>query len=132
MTEEALRAEFKRAIEPLVIAMGAKFDAATYVLYFQALSDVPLTLLRAAVTACAKSDRRFMPRPGELRKLAEDARLALSAAMPFEACAECENGWLETPNGLVRCVCWLGHQRQLSDAGVTQRIALPAGEVVEA
>lgn len=132
MSDEWARAEFRRVLNPLVILMGAKFDAASWVLYWQALEDVPVALLEAAVTAWARSPQRFMPRPGELRQAAEDARQALSAAIKHEPCGVCVSGWIEGPDGARRCDCWRAHQARVSAAGINQPIALPPAEPPEA
>lgn len=48
-------------------------------LYFQALSDLSLAQVRsAATTALSESGRTFMPRPGELRKLAVGDRAEMA------------------------------------------------------
>lgn len=125
------RSEFRAMIEPLVVALGASFDLPTWTVYYRALEDVSAPLLAAAVERAAKS-ARFMPKPGELRQYAEDARTALMAAHPYEGCCECEGqiGWrprLDQPRAVERCPCWGRHQERLAQLGVGWApLALPA------
>ena len=72
MTREA----FKAILDPLVLALRAEVDLPTWTAYFRALQDVPPALLASAVERAAKSCT-FMPKPGELRAYAEQARQAL-------------------------------------------------------
>lgn len=126
------REQFKHLIDPLVVALRGDFDLPTWTVYFRALEDVPVPLLASAVERAAKS-AIFMPKPGELRQFAEEARRALLQAHPFEPCAMCsQQGWMETEiNGerrMVRCQCWAVHQRKLAELGATRdpvALALP-------
>jgi hypothetical protein len=128
------RAQFEAILKPLVIALGAAFDLPTWTLYARALEDVPPALLEAAVARAARSTdaqgRQWMPKPGELRQWAEEARLALVAAHPFAPCSGCStNGWTQAGGGVYvkRCPCWTAHQERLAALGVgPERLALPA------
>lgn len=125
------RAEFKALLEPLVFALRADFDLPTWTVYFRALEDVPAGLLAAAVERAAKSCT-FMPKPGELRTFAEEARLALRAATKFECfCGNCTAlGFIEREidgvKRMARGPCWQAHQDRLGSVG-TEPLALPAG-----
>lgn len=116
------RTEFKALLEPLVVALRADFDLPAWTVYFRALEDVPAALLAAAVERSAKSDR-FMPKPGELRQYAEDARKALVASVAYLPCAQCEEtGWEPvTVDGVTRmrrCGCWRRYQDKIAALGV--------------
>src|SRR3990167_5494480 len=84
---EVTREQFEAILKPLVLALRAEFDLPTWTAYFRALEDVPPALLAAAVSRAAKS-ATFMPKPGELRTWAEEARQAVIAAYPFTGCVE--------------------------------------------
>jgi hypothetical protein len=127
------RAEFRALLGPLVLVSRADFDEPTWTAYYRTLEDVPAALLGAAVDRALKSPSAWMPKPGELRAAAEDARLALRAAHPHEGCIECEDsrGWrtVTYPDGakVERCPCWRRHQERLAALGISgQPLALPA------
>ena len=119
-------------LAPLAVTLRADLDGPTFRAYHRALEDVPTRLLAAAVERAAKSDR-FMPKPGELRAYAEDARKVLLAAHPFEClCGNCSvQGFVEREldgvRRMVRGSCWRAHQDKLSAIGVgAAPLALPA------
>jgi hypothetical protein len=124
------RTDFKAILDPLVLALRADFDLPMWTVYYQALADVPPNLLQAAVTYALRSDRAFVPKPGELRALAEKARLELSLALKFQGCEQCHgSGWdtilIDGISRVQRCACWKAHQQKLATAGVTlQPVAL--------
>lgn len=126
------RHEFVALLEPLRVALGADFDQPTWTVYYRALSDVSPQLLDAAVTAALREDRVFMPRPGELRAIAEGRRLELMAAHPYERCSECGyTGHVKlgsVPSGVGfrvprygRCRCWAAYQARLTDLGIGEK-----------
>ena len=111
-------------LAPLALALRADMDDPTFRAYHRALSDVPVNLLQAAVDHAMRSNSAFLPRPGELRALAERARLELSFRLKFEGCAQCHGtGWEQVLiNGVPRaqrCQCWKAHQSRLEREGVT-------------
>ena len=130
------RQEFVAIVTPLCLAMRSQFDQPTWTVYYRALEDVPAGLLVAAVERAIKSGNAFMPKPGELRLYAEQARQAAIAALPYSP-AECEQcdgtGWETlTEHGverLARCGCWKRHQERLQQLGVGHApLALPASQ----
>lgn len=130
------RAEFKALLDPLVIALRADFDLPTWTVYFRALEDVPAGLLAAAVERAAKT-ATFMPKPGELRTIAEAVRVEMRAQLQFSPCPMNEGcsqqGWTEREiDGVkrqVRCRCWHDHQQKVAALGVGEKpLALPAAE----
>ena len=68
MTETDARA-FLQNLTVLAEVFDAKFSEAKQMLYFEALRDIPLDRVLAALSHAAKTCR-FMPRPVELRDLA--------------------------------------------------------------
>ena len=122
---------------PLAVAMRAEFDEPTWLVYYRALSDVPLPLLAAAVLTLVRSDRPMMPRPGEIRAAAESERMALLARYPYQGCIDCEDqiGWRTvTINGrrfAERCPCRDRYAAKLQAMGVGPPLLLPAGDEVE-
>jgi hypothetical protein len=126
------RKEFKSIIEPVAVSMRADFDEPTWLTYYAALKDVEPGLLRAAALKVAQSISPFFPKPGELRALAEQARVDLSAARKFVACDDCSGSGWETfidDNGISRvrrCPCWHAHQQRLADGGLSSPIHLEA------
>lgn len=129
------RAEFKALLEPLVVALGADFDVPTWTVYYRALEDVPAPLLQAAVDRAARSCR-WMPKPGELRTFAEEARQTMRAQLKFEPCPMNEGcsaqGWvtreIDGVPRMVRCACWTRHQEQVQALGAgSEVLALPRG-----
>lgn len=124
-------------LAPLATMLHADMDAPMFRAYFRALEDVPTHLLAAAVERAAKS-ARFMPKPGELRQYAEDARKALIAAHPYDGCCECDGhkGWrpvlVDGVQRVERCPCWGRHQEKLARLGVgSTPLALPAAVEAE-
>ena len=127
------RTECVGLLEPLRLAMGVEVDQPTWTVYFRALHDLPVQLLLAAVDRALKSSTRFMPKPGELRQFAEDARTALMASVQYVPCAQCdETGWegieIDGVTRARRCGCWHRHQEKIQALGVGHEpLALPAG-----
>ena len=116
------RTEFTRIVGPLVLALG-RLDAAGWTVYFQALSDVPPQMLEAAVGLAMKQDRTWLPKPGELRALAEQARHTLFAAHPYQPCEDCNRtGWVELDvdgvRRVERCRCRSAWTAQLDRLGL--------------
>jgi len=126
------REQFRDILGPLVLALRADFDLPTWMVYFRALADVPAQLLASAVERAAKSCT-FMPKPGELRTFAEDARTALFKAHQYVGCADCEDsrGWrtVTYPDGArqERCPCRLRYQQKMEQLGAGTALALPEG-----
>ena len=125
------RDQFKALLDPLVLALRADFDLPTWHVYFRALEDVPVPLLASAVERAAKT-ATFMPKPGELRTMAEQGRQALLAAHPYDGCCDCEDsrGWrtVTHPDGakVERCACWSRHLQKIAALGVgSEPLALP-------
>lgn len=114
-------------LAPLALALRADMDAPTFKAYHRALSDVPVPLLESAVAAALRVDSPFMPRPGELRAMAEVRRRELLAAFPYERCAACHYiGTVRT--GTVggkpvygRCSCWATYQKQIEAMGISEK-----------
>lgn len=129
------RPEFIAMLQPLVSAFRVDMDMPAWSAYFRALEDVPLRLLEAAVSRCLKSGGAFLPKPGELRQMAEEARMALLSAHPFHPCECCSaQGWTEQVMGgvrrMVRCACWHAHQQRIAQLGVgSAPLMLPAADV---
>lgn len=130
--------ECSAILSPLALALRAEMDAPTYRAYHRALDDVPVPLLEAAVVAAMRLNSPFMPKPGELRALAETRRRELMAAHPYERCAECNftgtvrlkpaNRDLGLPPLYGKCRCWNRYQARLEQLGIgTEPLALPAG-----
>ena len=123
-------------LTPLSLAFRTPMDAAQWRVYFQALEDVPLRLLQEAVGAFVKQDRAFMPKPGELRTAAEQARLKLLAAVPYTGCDECSGtGWRSLTVNRVpiaeRCPCKQAHLAQLAEMGLGPALVQPQLEAGE-
>jgi len=125
------RQEFVAILSPLVLAMRVEFDGPMWTVYFRALEDVPARLLHDAVDVCLREDRAFLPKPGELRALAETRRRALLEAHPYERCAACHHvGTVRIPGTMPpqyrRCECWHAYQQRLADLGIgIEPLALP-------
>lgn len=124
-------------LTPLVLALRAEMDAPTFRAYHRALDDVPKPLLESAVAAAMRLDSAFMPKPGELRALAETRRRELMAAHPYERCAACNftgtvrlapaNWERGTPPLYGKCKCWDRYQVRLGELGIiAEPLALPA------
>jgi hypothetical protein len=99
--------------------------------YYQALADLSRPLLEAAIVAASRGDREFIPRPGELRAFAEQARRAQLAARPWRPCPDCAPlaGFIETidTHGVARlmsCPCRDAYWRRLADDGIPSRSVL--------
>ena len=126
------RPEFVAILSPLVVTMRAQFDQPTWTAYYRALEDVPAALLASAVVRATKS-ATFMPKPGELRQFAEDARKALVASVKFDPseCAQCDGtGWETVTEHDVkrvqRCGCWTRYQQHVAALGCgSEPLALP-------
>ncbi len=132
MTRDAFRA----LLRPLLAAYRITFDAPAWLAYYQVLDGIPERLVQAAIERAAKDNREFFPRAGELRTMAEEARLALIAAHPWRQCADCadRHGWIELTDArgvtrVQRCGCLQRHLAALAADGIpTESIAaLPAG-----
>ena len=104
-------------IGPLALAHRQPMDAAQWRVYFVALQDVPSRLLQEAVDALLKDGGSFMPKPSEIRKAADQARLRLLAAVPYTGCDECGGtGWRTTSDRTVaRCPCKQAYLSKLAD-----------------
>jgi hypothetical protein len=125
-------------LTPLALALRAEMDAPTYRAYHRALDDVPLPLLEAAVNQAMRVNSAFMPKPGELRAMAEVRRRELMAAHPYERCADCNHtgtvrllsaDWERgLPPKYGKCKCWHTYQKRLEALGISHEpLALPAG-----
>jgi hypothetical protein len=131
------RNAFRELLRPLVTMFRATFGVGEWTVYYQALADVPDVLLQDAVVLASRDEARaFMPRPGELRGYAEQARLARLAASPWAPCEACApmRGFIErTVDGVTRlakCPCQAEHRDRLAAAGVPAR-SLAAGAVLD-
>lgn len=129
------RAEFRAVLAPLVLTMRVDFDAPTWTAYYRALEDVPLGMLQTAAERASREDRQFMPKPGELRAMAERRRQELIAAHPYERCADCNFvGIVRTgtkADGRTpiygKCQCWASYLKRLDALGISNEpLALPA------
>lgn len=125
--------DFAMAFALLAEAFGEKHLTPVRIeAYHQSLQDVPIPLLRHAVSH-AISHRTFFPKVAELRADAEACRKAILAEHPFRPCADCNyTGWdsLEV-NGVkrvTRCDCWHSYRRTLNELGAGERPLLTAGE----
>lgn len=135
-TEEQARQEFRVAIRPLLSIDRRSFDEGEWLVFFEALRDVPPQLLRQAVVAMAKQQRRFPFRPGDIRAAAETCRQQLLAADPWQPCSDCRElrGFVEITDaeGVQRmkpCDCRAAHSARLEAAGIPLRpLQLEAAE----
>jgi hypothetical protein len=125
-------------LTPLALALRAEMDTPTYRAYHRALDDVPIPLLEAAVNQAMRVNSAFMPKPGELRAMAEVRRRELMAAHPYERCADCNyTGTVRLlpadwerglPPKYGKCRCWQTYQKRLEALGISHEpLALPAG-----
>ena len=116
-------AEMREILNPLMLTYGQPIDQAVWTMYWKALQDVSPVLLRGAVEMAAKVDTAFVPKPGELRAMAEQHRKALMAATKYERCESCNyTGWIEAVDErgyrrAQRCACWAAYQNQLESIG---------------
>ncbi len=106
----------------------ATFGVGEWTVYYQSLSDISEVLLHDAVVLASRDETRsFMPRPGELRGYAEEARLTHVAAAPWKPCVECApfRGFIEvTVDGVKRmgaCPCRAAHRAALEAQGIPPR-----------
>jgi len=121
-------------LTPLALALRADMDAPTFRAYFRALEDVPVALLEHAVNVAMRSESPFLPKPGELRALAETRRREVLAAHPYERCAACHyvgTVRVGTQGGKPvygRCACWTAYQKRIEALGIGEKpiAALPA------
>lgn len=60
------RPEFMRMLGTVAVTLGVEVDEPTLELYYRALRDVPIALLRRASVDLARTSR-FMPKPAEFR-----------------------------------------------------------------
>lgn len=126
------REEFRALLTPLVLAYRAEFDSPTWKAYYRALEDVPDALLVAAVEKSFRAVTPFMPKPGELRALAEIRRREMIEAHPYDRCPECnfigkvairEPG---KPATYRACRCWDAYQAKIAKLGISlEPLALP-------
>jgi hypothetical protein len=86
-----------------------------------------------------RTNEAFVPKPGELRKMAEDCRRALLLAHPYDGCAECEmqRGWrtLISERGVRTvepCPCRERYKIKLARLGIGQPLQLAEAQNVEA
>jgi len=126
--------EFTSLLQPLALSRKVKLDVPGWKLLYEALSDLPDALLRAAVLRASRT-RKWFPNEAELREDAEACRLELRAAAKWAPCALCEadHGWVTVTEAnvqrLMRCECWKAHQARLAELGATnQPLALPAAD----
>lgn len=123
--------ELRAVLIPVALAFRADFDPPTQRAYHRTLEAVPLPALQAAVERAQASGGRFFPTAAEFRKWAEDARLAMRAALKYEPCAQCdETGWeqieMDGVTRAQRCGCWTRHQAKVQALGVGHEpLALP-------
>lgn len=128
--------ECTAVLMPLALALRADMDAPTFRAYHRSLEEIPLALLEAAVVKAMQRPSPFMPKPGELRALAEERRKELIAAHPYERCAECNHTgivrleradpWAGKPPKYGKCKCWERYQTRLGLLGIgTEPLALP-------
>jgi hypothetical protein len=110
------RSELVGIVGPLALAHRHSMDAAQWRVYFIALEDVPSRLLQEAVGALIKDGGPYMPKPSEIRKAAEQARLQLLSAVPYTGCDECGGtGWRTLEARTVsRCPCKQAYLERLS------------------
>jgi hypothetical protein len=124
------RKDLVNLLGPLAVATGTTMDAPRWRVYLQALDDVSPTLLQMAVTALLRSDRPFMPKPGEIRAEAERQRVHLLAANPYEPCGLCVSGWtpilIKGVSRVTRCDCFKAYQAKVEGLGVGSALSLPA------
>jgi len=107
--------------------------------YDQALADIPVPLLNAAVRRAIQT-RTWFPKVAELRMDAELCRRELLEAHPYERCAACNHlgtvriGTVGGKPQYGRCKCWTAYQERLSTLGVTEKplAQLTAGTQPEA
>lgn len=133
MTPAIDRQAFKDLLQPLCHQFRASFDVSDWTVYYEALCDISERLLRAAVVLVSRADVEFMPRPGQLRAYAEQARQTALAADPWRPCASCADmrGWVEMVDGLgdrrlARCPCAQAHRADLADGGIPPDSLTPA------
>jgi hypothetical protein len=126
--------DFREILRPLLLVYRVTFDAPSWLAYYRALEDVPARLLRVGVEHAMRTPREFLPRPGELREMAETVRLALVAAQPWQPCDDCRalHGWTEVQDAdgvtrLQRCGCRAAHLARLEAEGVPPRTLIASG-----
>ena len=134
------RAELVRILAPMMMIYNQKVPEPVWTTYHKALQDVPTPLLEAAVDAAMRRDDRFVPKPGELLRMAEQCRQALLASHPYDGCAECEmqKGWrtIISEKGVRTvepCPCRERYKMKLARLGAgNEPLALLEAESVEA
>lgn len=129
------RTEFARLIAPLSLAMRTELDRATLGAYFRVLENVPAVLFEAAVNDYLSRPLEFFPKAPEMRSACELQRRRQLAAVPYEACAECEGqkGWrtIKGSDGyerMERCPCRARYQAVLESRGIGAAVAQLPGE----
>lgn len=132
------------AIATLVEAFGVKDISPVRIkVYEKALSKVPANLLPAMVERTVETRKVYgkdaLPAVADLLADAEACRKALSAANPYDGCADCEDqrGWRMTERAdgtkcVERCPCLIRHQQKLAQLGCGGGpLALPPAESSE-
>ncbi len=66
-----LAARFATIIAPLAVTLRTDLDEPTILMYFRALSDVPMNLLEAAAVELAAT-AKFFPKPAEWREAVDE------------------------------------------------------------
>ena len=121
----------------LAVTLRTELDAPTFRAYARALDNIPASLFQAAADRAARTPRRdydpVFPTAPMLRQYAEDARLEIARAHPYEGCCECDQqiGWrpIVGSSAVERCPCHTRHQATLARLGVGgAALALPVGE----
>ena len=130
MTKE----EFGQPFTAYLISMQAPFDKHQNAAYYRVLKDVPANIYHMVIEELMNSNRRFVPRAGEIKALCEQKRKALIAEHPFVACVSCAGGWrtISESDGyeyVKRCACWEAHWARLESLGVP---AKPVAMLTEA
>lgn len=106
--------------------------------YLDALKDIPVPLLNAAVRRSIQT-RQWFPKVAELRADAEVCRRELLDAHPYERCAACNHtGTVRLPSlgqrpRYGRCKCWTAYQERMATLGISEKpvARLTAAEVPE-
>jgi hypothetical protein len=69
--DRPIAARFAAIIAPLAVSLRADIDEPTIMMYFRALSDVPMQLLEAAAVELAAT-AKFFPKPAEWREAVDE------------------------------------------------------------
>lgn len=136
MTREDFPA-FNRALAKLAVTLGKTLPTARIGAYFEALDDVSLPNVLAAIAIATKQAERF-PTPGKLRHLAaaeaQKAPHAMPGLQPPPAVPDTYRGWLEAhgiemPAGTVEDARMPSYYAEAKSCG--RREACQTGECVE-